>query len=285
MRTLFELFIRNGGFVTFVLVEVLCFILVIKFNTEQNSIFSYTTAQIGGIILEKKQSLVQYIDLSRRSDSLLAENARLQSDLYALRNRQSIEEDTVFMTQYDTASKAATIRPQFFYIGAEVIGNQVQNESNWLVINRGSTDGVEAGMGVVSRAGVIGIVRHVSKNFALVMSILNPQSRISARLGESGYFGSLVWAGQDPQLMTLRDIPKHAAAKAGQTVYTSGYSQMFPKGILIGVTGEPELKDGSNFYTIPVRLTQKMSDVHDVYVVRNIFYTELKLLEDSVANE
>jgi rod shape-determining protein MreC len=284
MRNLLELFIRNGGFVTFVLLEVFCFALIVNYNTEQRSIFTYTTGQIAGNINAAKASAAQYIGLAARADSINAVNARLSAELYALKNAELRQQDTAYVTVTDSLQEKI-VRPQFSYQAARVIGNSVMGKSNWIIINRGAKDGVQVNSGVAAPDGIVGIVRHVSPNFSMVMSLLHPQCKVSAQLKNSGYFGSLVWEGNDPDYMSLKDIPKHAVVKEGEGVYTSGYSLIFPKGILIGFTGKPTLQAGSNFYTIPVKLRHNMARTQDVYVVHSIYYSELKELQERASNE
>ncbi|MBK8557674.1 MAG: rod shape-determining protein MreC [Lewinellaceae bacterium] len=282
MRNLLLLFIRNGGFVTFMLLEVVCFSLIVNFNEGQNAIYSYNAARVGGQIMLWRQSAAQYFHLRERADSLAQQNAALQTNLYNLRNERVARRDTQNITLPDSLS-GTIVRPQFEFIAAVVLSNSVSMRNNWLIIDRGSEEGISPNMGVLCPDGVVGTTRHVSPHFSMVMSILNPQTKISASLSSSGYFGSLVWEGSDPAFMLLRDIPKHAVVKEGEAIYTSGYSILFPKGILIGYAGKPSLKPGSNFYEIPVRLAHNPATTNDVYVVKSIFYSELKDLQEQEA--
>jgi rod shape-determining protein MreC len=286
MRNLIDLFIRNGGFVTFLILEVLCFALVVNYNTEQNAIFSHTTGQMAGRINAATYSVSQFFGLANRADSLHAENARLSAELYALKNAETRKQDTAFITvQTEDSLAQKIVRPQFTYQAAKAVGNSVVGKNNWVIINRGANDGVEVNTGVAAPDGIVGIVRHVSPNFCMAMSLLHAQTKVSAVLKNSRYFGSLVWEGTDPEYMNLKDIPKHAVVKAGEPVYTSGYSLFFPKGILIGFTGTPTLEAGSNFYTIPVRLRHNMRRTEDVYLINNVYHSELKELQERARNE
>jgi rod shape-determining protein MreC len=286
MRNLLDLFIRNGGFVTFLILEVFCFALVVNYNSEPKAIFSYTTGQIAGSMNAAAYSVSQFFGLANRADSLHAENTRLSAELYALKNAETRKQDTAFITLQTEDSLAQKIlRPQFTYQAAKAVGNSVTGKNNWLIINRGANDGVEVNTGVAAPDGIVGIVRHVSPNFCMVMSLLHAQTKVSAVLKNSRYFGSLVWEGNDPEYMNLKDIPKHAVVKAGEPVYTSGYSLIFPKGILIGFTGTPTLEAGSNFYTIPVRLRHNMRRTEDVYLINTVYHSELKELQERASNE
>ena len=74
-----------------------------------------------------------------------------------------------------------------------VINNSVTGFNNFLTIDKGLADGVRPRMGVLAPDGMVGIVRVVTKNYSLVLSVLNQQSKISVALKKTGHFGSLIW--------------------------------------------------------------------------------------------
>lgn len=293
MGNLLRLFIRNGGFVTFVLLEVFCFFMVIQFNERQNAIFAHTSTVIGGNLLEKRQRVSDYVGLQERVDSLVQENARLMADISNARMVQLPYRDTFVTILYDTISRIDSIRhrairPEFRYISARVISNSISSANNWMMINRGSSDGVSPNMAVVSGKGIVGIVRHVDTDFSMVMSVLHRQTKLSAALPKhERAFGTLLWEGGDPMAMTLKYIPKHIRVLTGEPVTTSGFSAMFPKGLELGfIESAPEQDpEFPNFLVAKVRLKQDMSTVQDVYIVQNLFKTVIDSLEQKVKNE
>ena len=276
MRNLLMLFIRNGGFVTFLFVEVFCFYLIVNFNSRQNSILSYTSSTIGGYMNKRRQNAFQYLNLSERADSISAENARLKTEIYKLRNQQIARQDTISLEEI----KDSTVytRPQFEYISTRVVSNSLSSKNNWLILDRGSADGVQPDMGIVTANGVVGIVRHVSKHYCMAMSVLHSQISISGTLESSGAFGSLQWEGDSPRYLTMKDVPKHIKIKKNEPVYTSGYSLVFPKQVLIGYAGKPVEQKGSNYFTIPIKLSEDPSKFDNAFIVKNIYYTEVERL-------
>jgi rod shape-determining protein MreC len=291
MRALFILFFRNGGFVTFVVVEALCFWLIVNFNERQNSVWAYSMGLLSSDISDKRQKTSDYFSLRRQRDSLAAENTRLQQQLAneryvrlqmaysdtlhngALRDSTAIAPDSVRLRKG---------RPRYQYIPARIISNTIGSGNNFLVLNRGSNDGLTADMAVISEQGIVGIVRHVTPGYAYVMSVLHRQTKISARLKKSNGFGSLTWERSDPSIMTLSYIPKHFVIAPGDTVMTSGFSQMFPKEVMIGTVEEPPLPDEDNpyFLKVQVRLSQDMTTAESVYVVKNLDAAELEALRN-----
>lgn len=293
MGKILQLLLRNGGFVTLVLVEAFCFFIIVQYNEKQNAIFSHSAALFAGNTLEKRQQLTDYVGLRDRIDSLSKVNARLLTDLANARIIRVPRRDTMFTyASFDSLNRVDSIRrkvmrPFYEFYTASVIGNSISNANNWLMINRGSRDGIGPNMAVMTNNGIVGIVRHVDDHFSMVMSVLHRQTKISAVLDEHGAFGSLIWEGGDPNVMTLKYIPKHFTVKEGSRVATSGFSQMFPKNIDIGtIEGEPSPDPENPYFLImKVKLSQDMSRVADVYVVKNLFQPEQDSLQAKVRNE
>lgn len=279
MQTLLQLFIRNGSFVLFILLEVISFYLVVSFNDRQAGIFSNTTNIIGGNVMDKRNKITRYIHLSEKTDSLANENSRLYTELLNSKMVRVPYRDTFFITHIDSLKGKITV-PQYKFVAAEVINNTLTGRSNWLTINRGSRQGIKPNMGVLCTDGLVGIVRYVSEDFAIVMSLLHRQTKVSASLKRQGFFGSLVWEGGDLRVMNLHDIPKHVNLTIGDTIITSGYSSMFPKGIMVGSIIGYVQPPGSNFYDITVQLSHDMGNTHYVYLVENIYAPQIEQLEN-----
>lgn len=293
MGQLLQLIIRNGGFFTFLLVEAFCFYVAVQFNTKQDAIFSHTMRLASADLLERRTKWADYFALEERADSLGKVNGQLMAELALARLAQVPYRDTFFVVRLDTLHYGDSLawrkiaRPQFRFVAGKVIGNTISSANNWIYLNRGSNDGLRPDMGVVTGSGVVGILRHVDANFSAAMSILHRETKISVTLKTQKALGSLVWEGGDPTLMTLRYIPKHFDVKVGDAVVTSGYSELFPKGVPVGTVASVPLPDKENqyFWIMQVRLSQDMSSLGDVYVVDNIFQTELDSLKQKVKDE
>lgn len=181
---------------------------------------------------------------------------------------------------YRDSLQADSTAPMFTFIAANVVSNSIISANNSLRLDRGAADGVKPHMGVISSdEGLVGIVRETAEHYCRVMSLLHSQSRIKASIRRNGYFGTLAWNGGDPMRMQLEAIPKHAEVAVGDTIQTSGYSQIFPKGILIGKVESAKLGPGENFYTITVKLFNDLSKVQYVYIVDNLMRDEHEELD------
>nr|HMU02535.1 rod shape-determining protein MreC [Saprospiraceae bacterium] len=95
--------------------------------------------------------------------------------------------------------------------------------------------------------------------------------------------GSLVWKDTDPLRMTLESVPKHEVIAVGDTVITSGFSTMFPRGILVGKIEKFQMVPGNNNYNITVKLFNDLTSVKYAYVVQNRYGSEQLGLEKEVA--
>jgi rod shape-determining protein MreC len=155
------------------------------------------------------------------------------------------------------------------YIQAKVVSNTLSHGDNLITINRGAADGVKKDMGVVSGNGVVGVVYLVSAHYSVVIPVLNSHSNISCMIAKRGYFGTLHWIGPNSRLAYLEDLPRHARFKIGDDVVTSGYSAIFPSGVLVGkVLHVYNSPDGLS-YRAQILLSTNFGKLRDVCVIDN----------------
>ena len=285
MHSLIQLFIRHGGLLTLAVIQLVCFYLIATYNDPQKEISSASWLKYSGTVLNWKTEMLDYIGLKDENIRLRAENARLQTQLANSRLVEIPYMDSVRReVRIDTLGNKI-VRPEYTFIAAKVISNTISARNNWVIINRGRRDGVQPNTGVISRRGVVGIVRYVSDDFAVVMSVLHRQTKISAALKNRDYFGSLIWEGGNPQIMTLTDIPYHLPVQPRDTVEISRYSLLFPEGHMAGTVDTAFRVPGSNFLSIRVKLSQAPAAFNNVYVITNKYSGQLGQLQQSVKDE
>jgi rod shape-determining protein MreC len=270
MKNILLFIYRNHVFFVFLLLELACFWLIVRNNNFHRASMLNSSNQVAGSIYEFNNGITEYFKLKTINDELALENATLRSML-------SSSKYTVSTTNYTVRDSVS--RQHYTYVPAKVVNNSTDRRSNYLTIDRGLLQGVQPEMAVLSSAGIVGIVKDVSKNFATVISVLHKNSSISAKLADTGYIGSLTWDGRDPQVVQLMDIPNHVELAEGMVVQTSGYSAMFPAGIAIGKVRSFSIKEGDNFYSVEVDLFTDMNAVSVVYVVNNMMGAEQQELE------
>ena len=275
MRNLIFFISKYYVFFLFFGLELLSFIIIYRFNNYQKASFVNYTTGVTSSFYSAVSNTQQYFNLRKINDSLQIENAKLRSQLLTsyYQNNLTIKHinDTLYKQQYD-------------YIPASVVNNSVTKRNNYITLNRGSLHGIEPQMGVISESGIVGIVLSVSPNYCTVLSLLNNNCKISAKVKKNNAFGSLVWDGDNPQVARLLDVNKHVPVADNDLVITSNYSTIFPEGIPIGKIQTHSLDAGDNFHTIKVELFTDFSTVSTVYVIRNLMKEQQQNLESTLKN-
>ncbi len=272
MRNLISFLWKNYFFFLFVILEIGALALIVNNNYYQQRVFVNSTRDITGNILEKYDNLTSYFALKNANMILSEENARL----YNMHPESFIKTDTQAFFVNDSI-----YMQQYKYRSAKVISNSTNRRNNYLKLNKGKLHGLQPDMAVVCAKGIVGQVIEVSDNFSSVMSVLNSNARVSAKLKKTNQVGSLYWNGEDYRMGKLVDIPSHVRFSIGDTVVTSGYSYTYPEGLVIGVIEDWRIEAGDNFYNADVRFTVDFNSLHYVYVIQNIFRGELIDLEQS----
>jgi rod shape-determining protein MreC len=165
-------------------------------------------------------------------------------------------------------------------IRGRVINNSYADQRNYITINRGKIDSIKQDMGVITEKGILGIVENTSKNFASVQSILNEKSNINAKIKNSNHFGSLVWRDtEDYNVVQLIDIPRLVPLTIGDTIVTGAMSSIFPENIPIGTIKKFDLDTSKSFYFIDVELFNDMTNIGNIYIIKNLNRQEILQLE------
>jgi rod shape-determining protein MreC len=243
---------------------VLAIWLIVSNNSPQGAAFFNSSSAVIGSVLKTQSDVVDFFSLAEENEVLLAENARLTEELKAIR----LTPDSVKI-ELDSALNAT-----FKFKGARVVSNSLRFSQNHLTINKGEKDGVKPGMGVFNQEGVVGRVKSVSTNFAVVISLLNTGSLISSKIKSNGEFGTINWDGKNSRQAKMLYVPRHVKAQAGDTVITSGFNAVFPEGILIGTISSIDQTGDPNYLDILIDLSTDFSTVKYVYLVENTEISE-----------
>lgn len=257
-----KVFSELGNLILFLILEGISFYLIITYNDTQAKIYHNSVNVISGSIANQASNIRGYFSLKEQNSILLKENAKLKAKLFNLTEKQGAKPEDLDLK--------VTQNQVFNLVSARVVNNSISLRNNFLSLNKGRKAGITENQGVIGENGVIGITKSVNDNYTTVMSIFNSQTKISARIKDKGYFGSLVWSNNgDVRFMTLNDIPKHVPIKLGDKVETSGYSNLFPSGIMLGKIVGKKIPPGSSTYELKVKLYQDMTKIKFAYVVIN----------------
>jgi rod shape-determining protein MreC len=275
MWNLLRFLIRYHIVFLFVALEVLALTLFFSYNVFQRASFLNITDTITGYYHTNLGNLRVYFQLDEINRQLAEENARLRN----LLDMADETEAGVFQTVTDS------IRGQSYsYIPARVVNNSVNKQRNFITLDRGSKDGIRADDGVITSVGIVGVVYRVSPHFSTVISLLNIDLRLSAKLKKNDYFGSLFWDGLDYRKAILTEIPHHVEVNRGDTIITSGYSTIFPEGITVGIVDNVSRR-GGDFLEISVLLSTGFKNLSHVEVVTNLLRTEKEQIENPLSGD
>lgn len=272
MKEIIKLILKYYFTIIFILLECISFSLIVSHNNYQRTVFSEYTTSFFGTLSSTVTNVIHYVSLKTMNEKLVAENTDLRNQLEKLK---------IFHHQYsqDTLwQNCDSVEVRYIFKTAEIINSSFNRTKNYITINKGKADGIQAEMAVCSGDKVIGITEKVSKHYAKVLPLINTNLRVSAKIKKNGYYGSLQWDGDDYRYSFLNDIPFHVNAEVGDTIVTSGFSSIFPEGKLIGFI-ETVNKETANFLTIKVKLATDFKKISDVYVIANTQKQEQQELE------
>ncbi|MBD5276415.1 MAG: rod shape-determining protein MreC [Bacteroides sp.] len=276
MHEVFAFFARNSKWLVFAFYLVLSVMLLAGGDPYHRHLYLTSANSVSASVYDVTSNATAYFNLRERNTELNRRNAELQSEVLALREQLlRIDEQQC----RDTLVLDSGVAP-FRFIVAHVINNSVARPFNYLTINKGEKDGVRPEMGVIDASGVVGIVSVVGSRSARVISLLNPNFRLSCKLKGSDNFGSLVWDGRDPGIALLEELPRHTVYSPGDTVITSGYSAVFPAGLPVGIVMPDNYNDHENFFTLKVRLLSDFTALNNVQVVVSSLSAEASSLEE-----
>jgi rod shape-determining protein MreC len=237
---------------------------------------------IVGPIQKSGAGMVHRFRLGPENEELVKQNMELMRE----KENMFIEQDDTTLTEMSKPDSLHRERIRMYdYTYAHVIFRTVDRAFNYMIVDKGANDGICRDMAVLSPSGVAGVVTDVSSNFATVRPILHPESRISAVVTPANQNGTVIWEGDDPRVAYLEAIPQHSEINIGDSVFTNGYSNIFPKGLLIGTVKEVQVGNNASFLTIKVKLATKYTDIYTVYLVENLFKSELDTLKANFKDE
>lgn len=247
-------------------------VLLFRFNNYQGSVW-FTSANImAGKVYELSSSITSYLSMGKANKELTERNILLEHQIKELSDKlYEKTRDPKFAQkgQYRFLSK-------FKLVAAKVVSNSLDKDENFITIDKGSWDGVRKDMGVACGNGVVGVVYLVGTHYSIVLPILNSKSNISCSIEGRNYFGYLRWTGGAKDIAYLDDIPRHAKFKLGDRIITSGYSAIFPAGILVGkIKHVYNSEDGLSF-RLAVQLSTDFGNLRDVCVIDDAAVREKK---------
>lgn len=275
MRNLFNFLLKYSSWFVFTFYVVISCALLFDHNPYQHHIYLTSAGKVTSSVYGIANYVTSYFHLHDINEDLQRRNAALESEVIMLRRQVRQYSETLYS---DTMTVVEPLR-QYDFIIAHVINNSITHPYNYITIEKGRADGIAPEMGVVDQNGVVGVVNIVGEHSSRIISLLNPDFRLSCKLSGSDVFGSLVWDGRNHEEAILEDLPKHTVFNPGDTIITNGYSTVFPEGIPVGTVIGSERNNNDNFITLRIRLLTDFSKLSTVRVVSNSMIDEIKEIE------
>lgn len=275
MRNLLNFLLKYNHWFLFILLEVISFVLLFRFNHYQHSVYFSSANVVAGKVYEVSGGITSYFHLKSVNEDLLDRIMELEQQNRNLEN--ALVKHLSDSTELNSIRNLSDTDYEIFK--ARVINNSLNLVDNYITLNRGSKDGIRPEMGVVDGNGVVGIVYETSSHYSRVISVLNSKSSISCKIVGSEYFGYLKWEYGDAWYAYLKDLPRHAEFNLGDTVVTSGYSTVFPEGIMIGTVDDMADSNDGLSYLLKVKLATDFGKVSEVRVIARTGQREQKELE------
>lgn len=278
MGNVIVIFQRVFPFLVFILLQLAALYIISRYNDYHHSKMISRSNYLAANINEKVANLTSFINMPLQNEALAMENAKLRQELYMTSARLNAKIDDSILGLYPFQLPNSTR-----VVHGKIVSNTVSQLRNFLIVNKGSKDGIKKDMSVISGKGPVGVVIDVSENFCSIMSILNKDNNVSVRNKSTLNIGQLRWKGGDIMVAELEEIPKHIKLKKGEIIETSGYSSYYPAGLPVGVVEEYSEDSKSNFANIKVRLYNDFTNLRYVYLIENIERPEIRKLEDTIA--
>ena len=276
MRNLLDFLARHNHWFVFVLLEVISAVLLFKYNSYQGSVWFSSANAVSGRVYEASAAVGQYFSLVTVNRQLTQRNVYLEREV--ARMAQEHAEATADSSYLQRLQNNQTNR--YRSVPARVVSSSLDRLNNFITIDKGEADGVKKDMGVVCGTGIVGIVYLTSAHYSVVIPVLNSKSNISCSIRGRGYFGYLHWMGGVTDEAYLDDVPRHARFRIGDVIVTSGYSSVFPPGMLVGKVMRVYNSANGLSFRLRIKLTTDFGNLRDVCVITDAAVAErVKLLE------
>ena len=274
MHNLYSFIIRTTHISLFLILAGVCISFIYKSSNYKQWWLNSFSKEIAAPVLTLQNRYVEHLHFQENNKTLLEQNKALLNELF----NHKMESGEV-----KTFAKGDSLL--FSYCTAKVIEGTVNRQNNYLTLDKGRKDGIEIDMGVVSPQGVVGIVKDVSPNFSIVLSLLHSRFNIFAKLKNSDVTGMLTWDGENPQYAQIGNIANIETVKMGDTVVTQ-HSLIFPADYPIGIVSSISTKKTGGYFILKVKILHPFEKMGDVFLIKQNYGKELHdLMEKGGAGE
>ena len=257
----------------FVILEIAAILMLSRTSSLQDIWINRASHRVHASIWGGSEQVRNYFTLGKQNRALAQENLELSSLV-----REFSEKDLSYRENHLYDSRTGNFR----LIPATIVKASRNSQHNYIVLNKGSEDGVKPQTGIITTNGVVGVVNTVGKRFSYGLTLMNARMSVSARIGRTGLVAPLEWDGRHSNGALMKGLPLHYTVASGDTVWTSGFSSVFPPDIPIGITGKIRQVDGST-NEVSVELFQDFGALRYVIITENLDRGEIAEIEKEAA--
>jgi len=264
MQSIINSIVKNRNLIIYIILSLISFNSLYNNSSIHYNAIGKTATYISGKSSFFSSAIDSYFGLKDRNQQLIRENRKLKAIELKYKNQN-----------FENKSLESNL-----ITNANVIFNSINKSKNIMVIDKGTNEGINEEMGVISSEGVVGIIKSVTENYASIISLLNIDLKVNAILKNSSTIGSITWDGLNSKILNLNDIPLSSSIKIGDTIVTGGMSFYFPKGIPIGTIINYDNSSLEGYYEIDVSVFNDFSSISNLYVLERTDNDEIKILLD-----
>lgn len=280
MRRILQFLSRYGNLLLFFLLEGISLLLIIRLNNPHRDVSNGFFLQVSASVSNVTSDISSYFNLNAENNKLANENQRLHAELIKLKQElETYKYRVPLKKDYTVLPDSLFPAGGFNFIPCRAINNSVNNNYNFITLNRGRNQGVRKGMGLISPEGIAGKVIDVSSDFSLALSVLNKKFKLSSKLMGTKNIGTISWNGSSPEFAILDYIPQTSEVQKGDSVVTSAYGTYFPEGFFVGTVHSFSTLKQDGFYEIVVDLATNFRALGNLYLVEHEMKDQIDSLE------
>ncbi|MBQ0007899.1 MAG: rod shape-determining protein MreC [bacterium] len=261
MKLLFDFLIKHVATILFIILEMVAVALLYNRNDFSRTVIARNTLTVQSHLASVGSGIAEYFYLKETNRQLSEDNARLNEKLAML--------NAVFDSLRCDSVVNSLPPANVDYTPARIIFQSINGNNNYVIINKGSDDGISEDMGVVANGCAYGVVGNVARHYAVVLPLINTSVKVSAKIESNAQLGLVVWEGGRKDRITLNELPTHVHPQAGDSIFTSSFSSIFPENVLIGSVSNAKSNHVEEFSHIIVNLAVDYATIHYVAVIRN----------------
>ena len=266
---------KNKLAVTIVLLSVaFCGMIIYSLQSDANGISSSVSTvfsplqkivyNINSRVKETVDFFLNFSEVKLENEELKKKNTKLANELIEY---ESLKDEVERLRE---ALNFTESKNNYKYVGVNIIGYSGNSLSDGYIIDKGSNDGIDKNMVVVSSKGLVGKVTKVASNFAIVQSILNENIAVAV-MDQQTREATGVLQGlsdkKDNNMTVVYNLPISSDVKEGDIIITSGLGKIYPKEIPVGTVVSVEEDNVRVMKSAVVEPFVNFNEVEELFVV------------------